>query len=386
MKKLLAKSLFFGLLLFQACAPSPNAQPTQDMPISTKIPQETETLVSGGGYPGAVFVAQADLANMLNLAPEQVQVIDIEPRDWPNSCLGLEAPGEMCMDVITPGYLIRFSAADREYVYHTDAEGKSLRRAGKPGPVRGDENATKAVLFWQRDGGFAGFCDTLSISAAGFYKLENCKDAALTGQLSESQLELLQAYTTQFGAFSQETSDPAVADAMTIRLVFNGTGSSQAGADEQQAIGAFAAEIAEIARANAAPDAERESAQEALSEFLNALNSGDFILGAKLYGGETEILESWNPDVQNNLPIWLERGCTQNGLQCLPVRTILYRGPDVRDGYQFLVELTAPDGSLFHQGPCCGDESEGPFPASFTFSVIKPDENWLVMDLPPYMP
>lgn len=388
MKKLILLYVLFGLLFFPACAPAPQAQPTQDMPAPTLAPNETGTPVSGGGYPAAVFAAQADLAASLGLAPEAVQVIDIEPREWTDSCLGLGSPAEICMTVITPGYLVRLTADGLEYVYHTDADGKSLRRAGKPGPAGGNGRAGKAVIFWQHEGGIAGFCDKLSISVDGLYSFESCKGAGtvLTGQLTESQFEQLQAFDTGFSPFSQETKDPAVADSLSVRLGFNGTGSSTASPDEQQAIGAFAAEIAAIARANASPDAERDAAQAALTEYLTALNSGDFILGAKFYGGETETLAGWNPDIENDLPQWLERGCTQNGLQCLPVRSILYRGPDARGGYQFLVEFSAEDGSLFHQGPCCGDESEGPFPASFTFSVIKPGENWLVMDLPPYLP
>lgn len=386
MKKLILLYVLFGLLLFPACAPAPQAQPTQDMPAPTLAPKETETPISGGGYPAAVFAAQADLAASLGLVPEAVQVVDIEPREWTDSCLGLGSPAEICMTVITPGYLVRLNAEGLEYVYHTDADGKSLRRAGKLGPAGEAGQADKPVIFWQREGGIVGFCDKLTISASGSYLFESCKGAALTGQLTESQLELLQAFRIDLMPFSHETRDKAVADSLSVRLVFNGNGSNVASPDEQQAIDAFVAEIALIARASASPDAERDAAQAALDEYLTALNSGDFILGAKLYGGETEILEGWNPDIKNDLPRWLERGCTQNGLQCLPVRSILYRGPDARGGYQFLVEFSAPDGSLFHQGPCCGDESEGPFPASFTFSVIKPGENWLVMDLPPYLP
>jgi hypothetical protein len=386
MKKLILLYMLFGLLFFPACNSAPDAQPTQEMPASTSAPKETQTPVSGEGYPVAVFAARADLAASLGLAPEEVQVIEIELREWPDSCLGLAARAEMCMTVITPGYWVRFNADGLEYVYHTNADGKSLRRAGKPGPVGEQGQAGKPVISWQRAGGIAGFCDNLTISASGSYVFESCKGEALTGPLTESQLELLQAFRIGWMSFSHETSDKAVADSLSVRLVFNGNGSRVASPDEQRAIDAFAAEIASIARANASPDAERDAAQAVLLEYLTALNSGDFILGAKLYGGETEVLESYNPDIENDLPQLLERGCTHNGLQCLPVRAILYRGPDARGGYQFLVEFSAPDGSLFHQGPCCGDESEGPFPASFTFSVIKTGQDWLVMDLPPSMP
>lgn len=383
MKKLTLLYILFGLLLFAACAPTPEAQPVEELPVTAQTPPETGVQVNGGSHPAAALAARADLAARLNLPPEQVKVIAAEPREWADSCLGMGSPAEICMTVITPGYLVRLNADGLEYVYHTDIDGKSMRMAGGPDLIPSDG---QQAIFWQREGGIAGFCDTLQISTDGSYALTSCNGIALTGKLLESQLELLLSFSAGFASFTQETSDNATADGMTIELVFSGSGPKQTSPDEQQAIGAFAAEIAAVARANASPEAARDAAQAALDEYLTALNSGDFTLGAKLYGGETEVLEGWNPDITNNLPKWLERGCTQNGLQCLPIRAILYRGPDVRGGFQFLVEFTAPDGSLFHQGPCCGDESEGPFPASFVFSVLKPDENWLVMDLPPYMP
>ena len=60
-------------------------------------------------------------------------------------------------------------------------------------------------------------------------------------------------------------------------------------------------------------------------------------------------------------------------------------GPDARGGYQFMVEFNQKDGSLFGQGPCCG-ETSGPTNYSFQFSVIPQGSKWLVMDLPPYVP
>lgn len=383
MKKLVLLYMLFVLMLFPACAPAPEAQPVEELPVAAQTPPETGVQVNGEGYPAAALAARADLAASLGLAPEDVQVVNIELREWTDSCLGLGSPAELCMTVITPGYLVRLNAGGLEYVYHTDADGKSLRRAGGPGLMPADG---QQAIFWQREGGIVGFCDKLVISTSGSYSLESCKGAALTGQLLESQLELLLSFSAGFASFTQKTSDEAMADVMTVELVFSGSGPKQASPDEQQTIGAFAAEIAAIAHANALPDDERESAQDALYKYLNALNGEDYILAAKLYGGKTEEFKVWNPDITDNLPKWLELGCTQNGLQCMPVRAILYRGPDARGGYQFLVEFTAPDGGLFHQGPCCGDKSDGPFPANFTFSVIKPDENWLVMDLPPYMP
>jgi len=39
-----------------------------------------------------------------------------------------------------------------------------------------------------------------------------------------------------------------------------------------------------------------------LTSYFGALHTGDYILASKLYGGDTGLLQTWNPDIQNNLP------------------------------------------------------------------------------------
>ena len=69
----------------------------------------------------------------------------------------------------------------------------------------------------------------------------------------------------------------------------------------------------------------------------------------------------------------------------MAARTITYRGFDADGNYLFDVEFTSPDGTLFVQGPCCG-ETEGPTFSSFPFRVKKIESGFVVLDLPPYVP
>ena len=123
----------------------------------------------------------------------------------------------------------------------------------------------------------------------------------------------------------------------------------------------------------------------ALVDYLKSLNSGDFALAARLYGGPTDHLQTWNPEIKNDLPAWLEQACKNNGLVCMLPRSVTHRGPDARGGEQFLVEFNNADGSLFAQGPCCG-ETSGPSTSRFLFSVLPAGNAWQVQDLPPYVP
>lgn len=245
------------------------------------------------------------------------------------------------------------------------------------------------ALSWSRQGGFAGFCDDVAIYRDGSVIVSNCKAEGSPYppvRLNTTQLEQLYFWLDNYAEVDFTESDPAVADAMTTKLTLLGAGQAQPREDIRRAMIEFAAQLAAQAAFGAQNDNDRFAAQDALSQFFGALNTGDTILAAKLYGGETTALEAWNPDLsKDNLPALLQRGCAQNGLQCLLPRSVTYRGPDVRGGYQFIVEFMNPDGSLFRITPCCQNPSGGSI-SGFTYSVIQRDGNWAVMELPPYVP
>lgn len=476
------------VILLAACAsptPAPSAEPQPVLPSDPFESRATETpgleggSASGGGFPAAAFAAQKALAEQLALPLEVVKITNVEPVDWPDSCLGAGGPEEACLQVITPGYRVTLTVDAAEYVYHTDAQGSSVRRGGKPTVSFGGEQAVPLLVWtspacevltvnsdalffgscngelripeyptgellsiarqwaetfasfeaetpagkvvfsgiganiateaeqrmmaewarlnfeaaqsgrtgaawglalaWHREGGIAGFCDDVTVYLNGMYFASSCKGDGLSynGWLTASQLELVYAWVDTYAPIDDNQSDPAVADAMTVTLTLPGTGTTQADEATIQAIGEFAAGLQTQQRFSVENSAEAAETEEILRQFLQALNSGDFILGAKLYGGDLAALQGWNPDITDDLPKLLERGCTQNGLQCLLPRAVTYRGPDARNGHQFFVEFNNPDGSLFRQ---MGEQT------SFLFSVVKNGDNWQVMELPPYVP
>ena len=222
-----------------------------------------------------------------------------------------------------------------------------------------------SVLTWNRSGGIAGFCDEVTVYASGFAKVVNCKSATETAVfLTETQREQRDGWVKTLKPIDYTQSDPATADAMTVSLTFAGRGAQQADEKTIGLISQFAADLQAQANFNLNAPPEKAEAEQALRDYLTALHAGDFILGAKLYSGDTELLQTWNPDITDDLPALFERACTQNGLVCMTPRTVTYRGPDADGAYQFLVEFNNPDGTLFRQGPCCG-ETEGPSFTSF---------------------
>lgn len=50
--------------------------------------------------------AVAFLAEWLSVPERDLRVLQAEAVDWPDGCLGLQQPGRMCTQVVTPGYRI----------------------------------------------------------------------------------------------------------------------------------------------------------------------------------------------------------------------------------------------------------------------------------------
>ncbi len=488
-------------LLLSACGPggtaSPDAtarpmpEPVLLTPAPTQPPPATDSTAgaltpSPGKDLPAVAAAIEELAGDLGVPDDRVILVDVQPAEWPNSCLGLAGPGETCADVITPGYRVLLRVGVSDYEFHTNSDGTSIRRiqrlvpelpggetrpllawegpdceqftvtlqsasygeCGRPltnssdvtpsaaekaaqwsksyaafeadtpaGTIRfdgsgplvaasseqrmmaewarmnyetaqsGRTGAAWGLAFaWRREGGFAGFCDDVAVSLAGYAVVGNCKGLNMTLPLTASQLQQIYDWYDNNSQIEYSHTDPAVADAMTITLSMPGVGSAPAGDETIQAINEFCANLIAQASFNEQADPSAlEAAENALREFFAVLYAGDYVRGSELYGGDTQILQDWNPDIQNDLPAWLERGCNQNGLVCLLPRSLTYTGPDADGALQFMIEFSNPDGTLFQRGPCCGEET-GPIETSFLYRVMQQDGVWLALDLPPYVP
>lgn len=56
-------------------------------------------------------------------------LVSVTSMRWPDSCMGLARTGEVCAQVVTPGYLIIIERAGQRTVYHTSVTG-TRRTAG----------------------------------------------------------------------------------------------------------------------------------------------------------------------------------------------------------------------------------------------------------------
>ncbi|MEX1019908.1 MAG: hypothetical protein WDZ49_09635 [Litorilinea sp.] len=106
-------------------------------------------------------------------------------------------------------------------------------------------DATWGLVFaWQREGGIAGLCDSLTVDVTGMVHATTCEGDEPTTigerRMNEQELSQVYAWVDEYAPFDMETADPATADGMTLRLVFSGAGTTEADATVQQEIADFA--------------------------------------------------------------------------------------------------------------------------------------------------
>jgi len=101
------------------------------------------------------------------------------------------------------------------------------------------------VLTWQREGGIAGFCDSVTVFADGGVRVTSCREQApKIERLSDAEADRVRGWVDRLAPFEHVQSDDAVADGMTVRLIFAGQGTQAATEADLQAMLDFAAALA----------------------------------------------------------------------------------------------------------------------------------------------
>lgn len=106
------KVTFFGLLLLTLAMTACRGGETG---AAAELPDDVEMAVKEA------------LSESTGVAVGQIEVLDVEKKEWPDACLGLAEEGEMCAQVITPGWQVTVRADGETYVFRTDEEGTTIR-------------------------------------------------------------------------------------------------------------------------------------------------------------------------------------------------------------------------------------------------------------------
>ncbi len=67
------------------------------------------------------------LSSMLNIDPNELEVREAIRKTWPNGCLGLAKPDELCTQALVEGWQIVISYQNRTWIYRTDSKGLNIR-------------------------------------------------------------------------------------------------------------------------------------------------------------------------------------------------------------------------------------------------------------------
>ena len=232
MKKFL---ITISLLVLMIAACSPEFQGTEapandaETEAPTVEPEQSLDPVEG------VVIKQ--LAANLGLKESDISVVSNEIVEFSDSCLGITMQDVKCAQVTTPGRIVMLEANNIQYEYHTSENGTRIQPA-------------TLALTWKREGGIAGFCDSMAVFLSGEIIGSQCKSQpnATTGNfaslLSASDRKQFDTWITQFDEVTLDASDPkGVSDRMEVTLVLYGLGSGKPVKAEQQAIFSWAQKL-----------------------------------------------------------------------------------------------------------------------------------------------
>jgi hypothetical protein len=174
------------------------------------------------------------LAANLGLQESDISVVSSTDVKFVDSCLGVALPEVECAQVVTPGHIITLEAAGIQYEYHLNADGSRIQPA-------------TLALIWKREGGIAGFCDTLTVFRSGEVFASQCKPQAegkfgtFAKLLSSQEQKQFNKWIADFAETKLESSDPkGVADRMVVTMQLLGNGTEPRTQEEQQALFEFA--------------------------------------------------------------------------------------------------------------------------------------------------
>lgn len=111
---------------------SPDLTEPADIPIPTDTPPVGDTAL-----PATVETSVLqDIATTSNVPIASLQVSSSRPEAWPDGCLGLGGPDEICTFAIVDGWEVIASDGAQQWVYRTNSDGSVVRLADDA-PVEG---------------------------------------------------------------------------------------------------------------------------------------------------------------------------------------------------------------------------------------------------------
>jgi hypothetical protein len=93
---------------------------------STPLPTPIPTI-----SPDVLITAKLSMAKLFVTEPSSINLISAQRQDWPDSCLGLGAPNEACVQGGIPGWLLIVEVDGARYKVRLNDDGSVARIAGE---------------------------------------------------------------------------------------------------------------------------------------------------------------------------------------------------------------------------------------------------------------
>jgi hypothetical protein len=137
-----------------------------------KFDRETSNVGNNENLPNSVADAVLrDAARRSGLPTYQLRVVESQRRTWPDGCLGLGGPADICLAGRVEGWRVVVASGERRWIYHTDESGSRIAfnpegsESGDPGAIESDRIPSNqlppalrrnAIFRGIYSGGFAG--------------------------------------------------------------------------------------------------------------------------------------------------------------------------------------------------------------------------------------
>ena len=133
-KKCTPTFIAFALVAILLTACGQSSEQAAPAPTPTEMPPSGETAP-------VVSAAKAALAEKLNISEDSIQLVTVQPVQWPDSCLGVQQPGIMCAMHVVDGYRVTLSANDQTYEVRSNLDGSQTVLSPDPASMpKGNAN------------------------------------------------------------------------------------------------------------------------------------------------------------------------------------------------------------------------------------------------------
>jgi hypothetical protein len=100
---------------------------SQDLSSSSTRQEKQQETRTNRLPPALANAVRREVAYLTKIPVGKLKVIQSNQETWPNGCLGIDQPDQICTQALVPGWRIVVSDGSKTWIYRTDRNGRVLR-------------------------------------------------------------------------------------------------------------------------------------------------------------------------------------------------------------------------------------------------------------------